>query len=71
MSSRKTGAADLFDLDLERDIPTTEADIAALERARTLRPLSPDEYQRWANLIEKHHPQPHRNNSDADEPFEL
>lgn len=69
MTSKKTDAAEL--LDLERDMPLTDADIAALERARRLVPLTPEEYQRWASLIAEHHPREHRNNTDSDEPFEL
>jgi len=72
MSSKKTVAADPFDLDFERDMPLTEADIQALERARDLRPLSADQYQRWHDLMSEHHGQPpHRDNTDADEPFTL
>ena len=75
MSSRRTAEAaetDWFaELDLERDMPTTAEDIAALERARTLHPLPPGEYQRWVDLIEAHHPPERRDNTDEDQPFEL
>jgi hypothetical protein len=74
MSLKKSAAAievDWFDLDLERDMPTTAEDVAALDRARLLQPLPPGDYQRWIDLIEAHHPLPSRNNTDADEPFEL
>ncbi|HEX8170174.1 MAG TPA: hypothetical protein VF824_06520 [Thermoanaerobaculia bacterium] len=60
-----------FDLNLERDMPLTAADLEALARSRNLRPLTPEEYQEWCDLIAKHHPSPHRDNSYADEPFEL
>lgn len=72
MSSKKTVAADPFDIDFDRDMPLTAADIEALARARNLRPLSADEYQRWVNLmVEIYGEPPHRNNTDADEPFTL
>lgn len=72
MSSKKTVAADPFDVDFERDMPLTAADIEALDRARNLRPLSAEDYQRWHDLMIKCHGQPpHRDNTDADEPFTL
>lgn len=72
MSSKKNAAADPFDVDFERDMPLTAADIEALDRARNLRPLSAEDYQRWHDLLIKHHGQPpHRDNTDADEPFTL
>jgi hypothetical protein len=74
MSWKESAAApeiDWFDLDLERDMPTTPADTAALERARMLRPLPPGDYQRWIDLLEAHHPVVQRGNRDSDEPFEL
>jgi hypothetical protein len=70
MSSKKT-AADPFDLNLERDMPLTAADLEALARARKLTPLSAEDYQRWVDLIERHHGKPSRLNTDADEPFTL
>jgi hypothetical protein len=71
MSSKKN-AADLWDFDLERDNPLTAADLEALARARNLRPLTPEDYQAWVDLIEKHHGLPPRDgNTDADEPFTL
>jgi len=54
MSSQKK-AADPFDLDLERDMPLTAGDLEALARARDLRPLTPEQYEEWASLIERHH----------------
>lgn len=70
MSSKKT-AVDWFDLDLERDMPFTDADLAAMERARKLAPLSPQDYQRWVDLIEEHYGARSRNNTVSDEPFTL
>jgi hypothetical protein len=70
MSSKKT-AADWFDLDLERDMPLTSADLEALAQSRQLRPLSAGDYQRWVDLIAAHHPPAPRLNTDDDEPFEL
>jgi hypothetical protein len=71
MSSKKT-AVDWFDLDLERDMPLTSEDLEALARARQLRPLSADNYQRWVDLLTLHHPpRDPRLNTDSDEPFEL
>jgi hypothetical protein len=71
MSSRKT-SADPFDLDFDRDMPLTAADLEALARARNLRPLTPEQYQAWVDLIELHHGKPvHRLNSDSDESFTL
>lgn len=69
MSSKKN--ADPFDLDLERDMPLTAADLEALDRARVLRPLSAEDYQRWVDLIEKYHGVRHWLNTDSDEPFTL
>jgi hypothetical protein len=70
MSSKKT-ATDWFDLDLERDMPLTSADLEALARSRRLRPLTADDYQRWVDLITVGQRPVHRLNTDADEPFEL
>lgn len=70
MSSKKT-SGDPFDLNLERDMPLKAADLEALARARKLRPMTAEDYQRWVDLIEKHHPQVRRLNTDADEPFTL
>ena len=71
MSSQKK-TADPFDLDFERDMPLTADDLEALARARDLRPLTPEQYEEWASLIERHHgKRPRRLNTDADEPFTL
>lgn len=71
MSSKKN-ATDWFDLDLERDMPLTAADLKALARARQLRPLSAENYQRWVDLITAGQPpRDPRVNSDTDEAFEL
>jgi hypothetical protein len=67
MSSKKNDT-DWFDLDLERDMPLTAADLEALARSRHLRPLSADAYQRWADLLDPRTP---RLNTDDDAPFEL
>jgi hypothetical protein len=67
MSSKKNGT-DWFDLDLERDMPLTSDDLEALARSRQLRPLTADEYQRWADLLNPH---TSRLNTDDDKPFEL
>jgi hypothetical protein len=72
MSSKKTGVADPFDVDFERDMPLTAADIEALARARNLRPLPTDVYLNWlTSMIRTYDEPPHRNNTDADEPFTL
>ena len=64
MSSR------MLDLNLERDIPTTPADVEALERARDLRPLPTQAYLDWLTLMSV--PRlPRETNSDSDEPFVL
>lgn len=74
MSSKKTDVDPFADLDFDRDMPLTSADLDALARARDLKPLSPEQYQGWVDLIVKHHG-PGREwrdtNSDADEPFTL
>lgn len=72
MSSKKTGAADPFDIDFERDMPLTSADIEALARARDLPPLSTEDYLAWLTLmIRPDARRPDRNNTDSDEPFTL
>ena len=70
MSSKKT-ATDWFDLDLERDMPLTSADIEALARSRQLRPLATDVYLDWLTLMSKGSRPVRRLNTDSDEPFEL
>lgn len=70
MSSKNS--VDWWDLDLERDMPLTEADIEALDRARRLRPMSAEAYQAWCDLVFRYHPPaPRDTNSDDDEPFTL
>jgi hypothetical protein len=58
------------EIDLERDMPLTSADLEALARARVPRELPTDEYLHWLSLmsrtglvLEKH--------SHSDEPFTL
>ena len=69
MSSEKP-ATDWFDIDLERDMPLTAADLEAMERSRRLRPLTADDYQRWVDLITAGQPpRDPRLNTDSDEPF--
>ena len=63
--------ADPYDLDLERDMPTTPEDVEALARARELPLIPPEEYQRLIDLLMKHHPRPHDGNAYSDEPFTL
>lgn len=71
MSSKKT-ATDWFDIDLERDMPLTAADLEALARSRNLRPLTAHDYQLWVDLITAGQPpRDPRLNTDSDEPFEL
>ena len=59
------------ELDLERDMPLTAADLEALARARQLRPLATDAYLDWLTLMSRHHGAPRRLNTDDDEPFTL
>lgn len=60
----------MLDLDLERDLPTTVADLEALARARDLRPLPTHAYLEWLTLMSI--PRlPRETNSDTDEPFVL
>lgn len=60
----------MLDLDLERDLPTTVADLEALARARDLRPLPTKAYLEWLTLMSI--PRlPRETNSDTDEPFVL
>ena len=65
MSSQKT-----LDLDFERDMPLTTADIEALARARQLRPLTTGAYLEWLTLMWRKDT-PRELNSDSDEPFTL
>ena len=66
MSSKKT-----LDVDFERDLPTTAADIEALARARNLPPLPAQAYLDWLTLMSKASESDRRLNTDHDEPFQL
>jgi hypothetical protein len=66
MSSKKT-----LDVDFERDMPLTAADLEALARARNLRPLPTEAYLDWLTLMSAASNPVHRLNSDSDKPFEL
>ncbi|HVE73323.1 MAG TPA: hypothetical protein VNI54_18285 [Thermoanaerobaculia bacterium] len=59
------------DVDFERDLALTTADLEALARARNLRPLGTDAYLEWLTLMWRADGEPHRLNTDADEPFTL
>ena len=66
--------ADAFaEVDFERDVQITQADLDALDAARKLPPLSPDEYQKWVDLLERHHPDAMREKPSMEgaEPFTL
>ncbi|HVG23574.1 MAG TPA: hypothetical protein VND45_05425 [Thermoanaerobaculia bacterium] len=63
--------ADPFDLDFDRDMPLTAADLEALARARDLRPLTTAAYLEWLTLMWRADGEPHRGNTDSDEPFTL
>lgn len=60
-----------IDVDFERDVPTTTEDIAALERARDLKPLPTEAYLEWLSRMPKTPARPHDLNTDDDEPFTL
>ncbi|MDQ3282886.1 MAG: hypothetical protein M3Q69_15905 [Acidobacteriota bacterium] len=62
---------DSSDVDFERDMPLTSADIEALARARKLRPLPTTEYLDWLTLMTENGVARRETNSDSDEPFEL
>jgi hypothetical protein len=62
---------EVLDVDLERDMPLTSADIDALERARRLRPLPTADYLRWLTLMSTTIEPKRRLNTDEDEPFSL
>ncbi len=64
MSSR-----DLSDLDFERDMPLTAADLVALARARHLRPLKTEVYLDWLTLMWRRDQS--RDTLPFDEPFTL
>ena len=59
------------DVDFERDVPTTNEDIAALERARDLKPLPTEAYLEWLSRMPKTVVRPWGLNTDEDEPFTL
>jgi hypothetical protein len=59
------------DVDLDRDLPLTEADIEALAQARQLRPLATTAYLEWLTSMSTTVKVERRLNTDADEPFEL
>jgi hypothetical protein len=59
------------DVDFERDLPLTAADLEALARARQLRPLPTVEYLQWLTLMWRADGESRRLNTDADEPFTL
>lgn len=52
-------------------MPLTAADLEALARARQLRPLTTKAYLEWLTLMWRADGEPHRLNTDADEPFTL
>ena len=58
------------DVDFERDMPLTAADIEALDRARNLPPLTTKAYLDWLTLMWRPDGE-RRLNTDADEPFTL
>ncbi len=57
-------------LDLERDVTTTEADVAALEQVRQFNTMDPYEYLRFHLLFAPQHP-PTREIPPFHEPFVL
>ncbi|MFL6245457.1 MAG: hypothetical protein ACJ74H_05500 [Thermoanaerobaculia bacterium] len=61
----------MLDVDFERDMPLTAADLEALARARQLRPLSTEAYLDWLTVMSKGFRPVHHLNTDSDEPFEL
>lgn len=68
MTSTPEQTADSFDL--ERDLPLTAADIAALDRAREIPPLDFEKYLEWLSLMTANgSKRPHTTFPDA--PFEL
>ncbi len=52
-------------------MPLTTADLEALARARKLRPLGTSDYLAWLTLMWRPDGEPHRLNTDSDEPFTL
>lgn len=67
MSSKPTATADL---DFDRDLPTTAADVEALARARHLRKLPDDVYLEWLESMSRHS-SPRDHAAYPDEPFTL
>jgi len=61
----------MLDVDFERDMPLTAADLEALARSRNLRPLPTAAYLDWLTLMSATSKPVPRLNTDADEPFEL
>ena len=59
----------MFDLDFERDMPLTAADLEALARSRQLRPLPTEAYLEWLTLMWRKDPS--REIVIFDEPFTL
>lgn len=59
------------DVDFERDMPLTAADLEALALARKLPPLPTGMYLEWLALLWRPDGEPRRLNTDADEPFTL
>ncbi|MEO8035513.1 MAG: hypothetical protein ABI837_13840 [Acidobacteriota bacterium] len=66
MSSKKRAEV----LDLEKAVPTTPDDIAALQSSRELNRLTPDAYLAFLLAFAPSHP-PGRETSEGFEPFEL
>lgn len=58
------------DLDFDRDLPTTAADIEALDRARNLAKLPDDVYLEWLELMSRNAP-PRERDEFPSEPFVL
>lgn len=58
------------EVDFERDMPLTAADLEALARARQLRPMATQAYLDWLTLMWRPDRE-RRLNTDADEPFTL
>ena len=52
-------------------MPLTAADLEALARARQLRPLPTAAYLEWLTAMWRPDMEPHRINTEADEPFTL
>lgn len=56
---------------LESEVRVSAADNAALQRARALNAMDPDEYLRFLLAFTKTTPPSRETNTDADEPFTL